>query len=158
MWSDEERTHGSITGALKGGWNVLSGEERFVFASMFFLAILVTLWVGIEVGHHIAPDKPIAEQIDRPTTPESNVTVAHRIDRSKLADWEDRHEPPKTVLPHAGDYCRAHGFEWGKYTSGKGIREDSIAIVCHPEQDDTWTRYYFDLNMNRVDTEVMTYG
>lgn len=61
-----------------------------------------------------------------------------------------------TRLPNAETYCQKQGFDWGTYTGGTSIEPDELGIVCHPEEDGTWTTYYFDLNMTQIDKQVTT--
>lgn len=61
-----------------------------------------------------------------------------------------------SALPNARTYCQEQGFDWGTYSDSKGISGDTLSITCYPEEDGSWTTYYFDLNMSVIDKEVTT--
>ena len=62
----------------------------------------------------------------------------------------------RVELPNADTYCEDWGFDPGTYGGPKMIEPDMLSITCHPEQDGTWTTYYFNLNMERIDTKTTT--
>jgi hypothetical protein len=59
-----------------------------------------------------------------------------------------------TQLMDAEAYCKARGFDWRNYVGPNSTQSGQLSITCYPESGDSWTTYYFNLNMTKIDAEV----
>ena len=137
MWvDDEDREYEHWWGALRGGFEMLNEEERLALLFGVFLVAVFAFSAGYLYGGGLGDDSASAD-----TMKTVNGTIELVISE-------------KMELPDATEYCNDLGYgSHGRYGSGKIGSSDTLSITCHPEEDGTWTSYYFDLNMTLVDSE-----